>query len=72
MTASSVTLAIGGLVALFAPDTALAVLGSSAAAGPRVALQLLGALYYSAAVTNWTARQSAMGGTPRTRVAGLA
>ncbi|HET9905082.1 MAG TPA: hypothetical protein VFQ23_00530 [Anaerolineales bacterium] len=62
MTASSLVLGLTGIVALFAPDVLLAMLGVPMANPLSVLIQLLGALYFSIAMMNWTAKDSAIGG----------
>jgi len=62
MTSSSLTLALAGVFALFAPDVLLSMLGAMATAQLSVLVQLLGALYFSFALMNWTAKDSAIGG----------
>ena len=61
MTSSSLILGLAGILALFAPDALLSMLG--AAGKPlTVLVQLMGALYFSFALMNWTAKDSAIGG----------
>jgi hypothetical protein len=62
MTASSVTLGAIGLAASFAPVELLGALKISPAAPLPVIIQLLGALYLGFALTNWTAKDSLIGG----------
>lgn len=62
MTASSAFLAVLGVLALFAPDEILAGLMASAGQPVPVLIQLLGALYLAAAITNWTAKGNLIGG----------
>lgn len=62
MTVTSLTLALAGVVALFAPEAVLALAGAPAAELLTVLVQLLGALYFSLALMNWTAKDSAIGG----------
>ena len=60
MMTSSAALAFAGLLALFAPEE---LLGAQAAGpGLTLILQLLGALYFSMAFINWTAKDSRIGG----------
>lgn len=61
MIASTVVLGICGIAALFAPVELLSSLGLGDIAPP-VLVQLLGALYFSFAITNWTAKDNAIGG----------
>ena len=62
MTFSSLFLALAGVFTLFAPDVLLSALGVAATAQLSVLVQLLGALYFSFALMNWTAKDSAIGG----------
>jgi hypothetical protein len=62
MAASSVTMALAGLAATFAPTELLTALKVSAAAPLPVMIQLLGALYVAFAIANWTAKDSLIGG----------
>jgi hypothetical protein len=62
MTASSLALALAGIFALFAPDILLALLPVPIANPLSVLIQLMGALYFSMAMMNWTAKDSAIGG----------
>ena len=62
MTTSSLLLALAGAFALFAPDVLLAMLGAPMAEPLSVLVQLMGALYFSMAMMNWTAKDSAIGG----------
>ena len=62
MTSSSLTLAVAGIFTLFAPDVLLSALGVAVTAQLAVLVQLLGALYFSFALMNWTAKDSAIGG----------
>ena len=62
LTACSLILALAGVFALFAPDILLSALGASVTAQLSVFMQLLGALYFSFALMNWTAKDSAIGG----------
>ena len=71
MTSSSLILALAGMFALFAPDVLLALLpvpfanplpGIPIANPLSVLIQLMGALYFSMAMMNWTAKDSAIGG----------
>jgi hypothetical protein len=62
MTSSSLILALAGMFALFAPDVLLALLGVPIANPLSVLIQLMGALYFSMAMMNWTAKDSAIGG----------
>ena len=62
MTASSVVLGVAGVAASFAPSELLAWFGIPAAEPLPVVIQLLGALYVGFALTNWTAKDSIIGG----------
>src|SRR5215212_5801634 len=62
MTASSLVLGLAGIVALFAPELLLGRLDGPAANPLSVFIQLLGALYFSIALMNWTAKDSIIGG----------
>ena len=62
MTSSSLLLALAGMFALFAPDVLLALLPVPIANPLSVLIQLMGALYFSMAMMNWTAKDSAIGG----------
>jgi len=62
MTASSLLLGLAGIVALFAPDNLLAMLDVPVANPLSLLIQLMGALYFSIALMNWTARESIIGG----------
>jgi hypothetical protein len=62
MTSSSLFLALAGVFTLFAPDVLLSALGVAVTAQLSVLVQLLGALYFSFALMNWTAKDSAIGG----------
>lgn len=62
MTTCSLTLAVGGIFALFAPDVLLAMFGAPLADPLSALIQLMGALYFSMAMMNWTAKDSAIGG----------
>ena len=62
MTSSSLILAVAGIFTLFAPDVLLSALGVAVTAELSVLVQLLGALYFSFALMNWTAKDSAIGG----------
>src|SRR5512142_3573850 len=61
MVTSSAVLAIGGIAAIFAPAELLSSIGLADIAPP-VLVQLLGALYFAFAITNWTAKDNAIGG----------
>ena len=62
MTASSLILALAGVLTLFMPDVLLSALGVSVTAQLSVLVQILGALYFSFALMNWTAKDSSIGG----------
>jgi hypothetical protein len=62
MTSSSVILGVAGVFALFAPDVLLAMHGVAYTPSLSLLVQLMGALYFAFALTNWTAKDSAIGG----------
>ena len=62
MTTCSLTLALAGVFALFVPDVLLALFGAPMSDLLSVPIQLMGALYFSMAMMNWTAKDSAIGG----------
>ena len=62
MTISSLVTGLAGIFAMFAPDVLLAMLGVPMAGPLSVLVQLMGALYLSMAMMNWTAKDSAIGG----------
>ena len=62
MTASSLVLGLAGIFALFAPENLLAMLNGPIVTPLSVLIQLMGALYFSLALMNWTAKDSAIGG----------
>ncbi|MBE0672096.1 MAG: hypothetical protein IH588_16070 [Anaerolineales bacterium] len=59
MTSSSIVLGLAGIFALFSPDL---LLPTQAAGTASLLVQLMGALYFSLALMNWTAKDSAIGG----------
>jgi hypothetical protein len=62
MVASSLALGLVGIAASFAPSELLRVTGAPAAEPWPVLIQLLGGLYFAFAITNWTAKDNAIGG----------
>ena len=62
MTTSSLMLALAGIFTLFAPDVLVALFGGPMANTLSALVQLMGALYFSMAMMNWTAKDSAIGG----------
>ena len=62
MTTCSLVLGLTGIFALFAPDVLLVMLDVPMANPLSVLIQLMGALYFSMALMNWTAKDSAIGG----------
>ena len=58
MTSSALILGLAGVFALFVPE----VLLPAAAGATSVLVQLMGALYFSFALMNWTAKDSLIGG----------
>ena len=59
MTSSALILGLAGVFALFAPEV---VLSTQAAGTTSVMIQLMGAVYFSFALMNWTAKDSLIGG----------
>ncbi len=62
MIASSVFLGLTGLLTLFAPEELLKVLSLPQADPLPVLIQLMGALYLSFALMNWTVKDNIIGG----------
>ena len=62
MTSSSILLGLAGILALFLPDLLLSMQGMAATGTTSALVQLMGALYFSIAFMNWTAKDSAIGG----------
>ena len=62
MTSSALILGLAGVFALFAPDALLYTQGSAPTGITSVLVQLMGALYFSFALMNWTAKDSLIGG----------
>lgn len=62
MTSTSLVLALAGALTLFAPDLILTLMNATVTAQLLVLVQLLGALYFSFALMDWTAKDSAIGG----------
>jgi len=62
MTTTSLVLGLAGIFALFAPDILLSTLDVPSANPLDVLIQLMGALYFSIALMNWTAKDSIIGG----------
>ena len=62
MTSSALILGLAGVFALFAPDALLYTQGSAPTGTASVLVQLMGALYFSFALMNWTAKDSRIGG----------
>jgi hypothetical protein len=62
MTSSSLILGAAGVFALFAPDALLAIQGVEGTKSLSLLVQLMGALYFSFALMNWTTKDSAIGG----------
>ena len=62
MKASILVLGLAGVFALFVPDVLLAMIGVPMANPLSVLIQLMGSLYFSMALMNWTAKDSAIGG----------
>ncbi len=57
MTSSSIVLGLAGIFALFMPEVLLPMQGAGV-----IWIQLMGALYFSFALMNWTAKDSIIGG----------
>ena len=62
MTTSSLVLGLAGVFALFAPQELLAALNLQGSDPQPIVIQILGSLYLSLAITNWIAKDSAIGG----------
>ena len=62
MLTSSLILGLAGIFALFVPENLLTIFGVTPVNHLSVFTQLLGALYFSMALMNWTAKDSAIGG----------
>lgn len=62
MASTSLWLGALGLLTLFAPHEVLVALGAVPADPLPVIVQLLGAVYWAFAITNWMAKESAIGG----------
>ena len=62
MTSTSLILGLAGIVTLFAPDSLLSMLNAPITRQSLVIIQLMGALYFSFALMNWTAKDSVIGG----------
>lgn len=62
MTSSSLILGLAGMVNLFAPDSLLSILNMPVSAQSLLSIQMMGALYFSFALMNWAAKDSAIGG----------
>ena len=62
MTATSLVLALAGILTLFIPESLLALLGVPSTEPLALLVQLLGSLYFSLAILDWTAKDSRIGG----------
>ena len=62
MTSSALILGLAGVFAMFAPDVLLSTQGAAVTGNLSVMIQLMGALYFSFALMNWTAKDSLIGG----------
>ncbi len=62
MTSSSLFLGLAGIFSLFAPDVLLSTLNLPKTNPAPVLIQLMGAMYFSFALMNWTAKDSLIGG----------
>ena len=61
MAVSSILMGVAAIASIFAPSELLSSFGLADIAPP-VLVQLLGALYFAFAITNWTARHNPIGG----------
>jgi hypothetical protein len=62
LSASAVVFGVAGVAALFAPQEMLAAFSTDPKGVLPLLVQLVGALYFSAAMMNWTSRGSLIGG----------
>ena len=62
MTATSLSLALAGILTLFIPQELLALLNLPITSIFTTLIQLIGALYFSLALMNWTAKENSIGG----------
>ncbi|MFD1187646.1 hypothetical protein [Pontibacter rugosus] len=62
MTARAVSMAVAGVSLLFLPQEIQAYFHTAPTATLTLVLQLMGALYFAAAATNWMAKGSLIGG----------
>jgi hypothetical protein len=62
MVVSSIFLGIAGIITIFAPQELLAALQMPVTPPLPAVIQLMGALYVAFALTNWTAKDSVIGG----------
>lgn len=62
MIASALVLGLAGIAATFAPAELLAAWGAPATDQTVILVQILGALYFSFALLNWTAKGAMIGG----------
>ncbi|MDJ0758384.1 MAG: hypothetical protein QNJ19_03255 [Woeseiaceae bacterium] len=62
MIASSLAMAVAGVIASFLPQETLAWMGAAVTPGPVTAIQIAGALYLGLAAMNWMARGVLIGG----------
>ena len=62
MTSSALILGLAGVFALFVPDVLLSTQGAAVTGNLSVMTQLMGALYFSFALMNWTTKDSLIGG----------
>jgi hypothetical protein len=62
MTATSLVLALAGILTLFIPDNLLALLGLPITEPSALLVQLLGSQYFALAMLDWTAKDSRIGG----------
>jgi hypothetical protein len=62
MVVSSIFLGLAGIIAVFAPQELLSAVQAPVTQPLPVVTQLMGALYLAFALTNWTAKDSVIGG----------
>jgi hypothetical protein len=62
MVVSSIVLGLAGIIAVFAPQELLAAVQAPMTQPLPVIIQLMGAFYVAFALTNWTAKDSIIGG----------
>ena len=62
MIISSIALGLAGIIALFLPQEIAAALGLPTTTAAPTLMQLLGGIYFSLALMNWTAKDTTIGG----------